>query len=84
MGKNVQVKLKLAGLNKLMRSEPVQAEVNNAAGRVAAKAGPKFRVNPSGKNAHKWTARAFVEPVDASKPVSDADRLALLRALSGG
>ena len=52
MGKNVQVKLKLAGLNKLMRSDPVQAEVNKAAGRVAAKAGPKFRVNPSGKNAH--------------------------------
>ena len=52
VGKNVQVKLKLAGLNKLMRSDPVQAEVNKAAGRVAAKAGPKFRVNPSGKNAH--------------------------------
>lgn len=79
MGKNVQVKLKLAGLNKLMRSEPVQAEVNKAAGRVAAKAGSKFQVHPS---THRWVARAFVEP-KSGEYLSDEDRLSLLRALNG-
>ena len=40
MARNVRVKLSLRGLNRLMRSDPVQAEVNKAAARVAAKAGP--------------------------------------------
>lgn len=78
MAKDVRVKLSLRGLNRLMRSDPVQAEVNKAAARIAAKAGPKFQVKPS---KHQWTARAFVEP----KPgvtVSHADRAALLRALN--
>lgn len=72
-------KLNLRGLNKLMRSEPIQAKVNAEAGRMSARAGSKFRVKP---DPHKWTARAFVE----SKPgerLSDADRMALLRAIRG-
>lgn len=75
----VKVKLKLRELNKLMRSASVQAKVNAEAGRMASRAGPKFRVKP---DPHKWTARAFVE----SKPgeaLSDADRVALLRSLGG-
>lgn len=78
MAKDVRVKLSLRGLNRLMRSDPVQAEVNKAAARVAAKAGPKFQVKPS---THRWVARSFVEP----KPgvtVSHADRAALLHALN--
>lgn len=78
MSKKARVVLRLSGLNKLMRSEPVQAEVNKAAARVAAKAGPKFQVKPS---THRWVARSFVEP----KPgvtVSHADRASLLRALN--
>lgn len=78
MGNDVRVKLKLTGLNKLMRSEPVQAKVNSEAARVAASAGGKFRVTPS---THRWTARAFVEPRPGVR-LSDEDRLALLRALS--
>ncbi len=77
MARDVQVKLKLSGLNKLMRSEPVQAKVNSEAARVAARAGGKFRIMPS---PHRYTARAFVEPKPGVR-LNDADRLALLRAL---
>lgn len=80
MAKDVRIKLKLAGVNKLMRSPAVQAKVNAEAGRMAARAGGNFRVTPS---PHKWTARAFVEKPEG-EATSDADRLALLRALSGG
>ncbi|MEV8339208.1 hypothetical protein [Leucobacter sp. NPDC077196] len=74
-----QVKLKLRELNKLMRSAPVQAKVNEEGARMANRAGSKFRLKP---DPHKWTARSFVE----SKPgerLSDADRIALLRSLGG-
>lgn len=77
MAKNVRVNIKLSQLNKLMRSQPVQAKVNAEAGRVAARAGGSFRVAPS---PHRWTARAFVEKPEG-EATSDADRLDLLRAL---
>lgn len=80
MAKDVRVKLKLTGLNRLMRSAPVQAEVNKEAGRVAARAGSKFQVHPS---THRWTARAFVEAKPGER-INVADRLALLRAVQGG
>ncbi|QAB17488.1 hypothetical protein Leucomu_05730 [Leucobacter muris] len=74
---NLTVKLKLTGLNKLMRSAPVQAEVNRRAARIAAAAGKKYRlvVRP-----HRYTARAYVEPVEGAK-ITDADHARLLRAL---
>lgn len=77
MAKDVRVRLNLRGINKLMRSAPVQAEVNAQAGRVSASAGNKFQVHP---DPHRWTARAYVEP-RAGERLTDADRLALLRAL---
>lgn len=77
MGKDVRVKLKLAGLNKLMRSPAMQSKVNAEGARIAARAGGGFRVTPS---QHRWTARAFVEKPEG-EATSDADRLALLRAL---
>lgn len=74
---NLTVKLKLTGLNKLMRSAPVQAEVNRRGARIAAAAGKKYRlvVRP-----HRYTARAYVEPVEGAK-ITDADQARLLRAL---
>lgn len=77
VAKDIDVRLKLTGLNRLMRSEPVQAEVNKQAARMAARAGSKFQAHPS---THRWTARAFVEPKKGER-LTDADRLALLRAL---
>lgn len=73
----VKVKLQLKGLNKIMRSDPVQAELNARAARVAAAAGPKYRITP---RPHKYTARTFVEP-KPGETVSDADNLRLLRAI---
>lgn len=80
MAKNVRVKLKLKGLNELMTSAPVQAEVNKRAAKIAASAGPKYRmvVRP-----HKWTARAYVEPVEGER-TTDADQRRLLGALDAG
>lgn len=80
LAKGVRVRLKLKGINQLMRSDPVQAEVNKVAGQIRARAGAKFQVHPS---PHRYTARAFVEPKEGER-LSDADRLALLRALGGG
>lgn len=77
MSKDVRVKLSLKGINKLMTSAPVQAEVNKRAAKIAASAGPKYRmvVRP-----HKWTARAFVEPVEGAR-VTDDDQRRLLGGL---
>lgn len=79
MANDVRVKLKLSGLNRLMRSEPVQRKVNAEAARMAARAGEKFQVTPS---PHRWVARAFVDTRKGER-LSDADRLALLRSLGG-
>ena len=73
------VKLKLTGLNKLMRSASVQAALNAEGGRIKARAGSKFRVTP---RPHRWTARTFVEPVPG-EAISDDDNLRLLRSLGG-
>lgn len=71
-------RLQLRGLNKAMRAR--QPELNATAARVAAAAGPKFRlvVRP-----HKHTARAYVEAVEGAK-LTDADVARLLRALDAG
>lgn len=74
MAKDVRVKLKLSGLNKLMRSAPIQAKVNEKAAKISAAAGPKYRmvVRP-----HRYTARAFVEPVEGAN-ITDDDQRRLL------
>ena len=77
MAKDIRVKLRLVGINKLMRSAPAQAEVNKAAARMAVRAGDKFQMNPG---PHKWVARTFVEP-KKGETLTHADRVALLRAL---
>ena len=79
MASDVNVRLNLRGLNRLMRSDPVQSELNAQAARVASRSGAKFQVHPS---KHRWTARAFVEAREG-ETVTDADRVALLRALGG-
>lgn len=78
MSKRVRVRIDLIGLNRLMRSAPVQAEVNKAAGRISAAAGAKFQVHPS---PHRWVARAFVEGTRDAR-ITHADRERLLRAMS--
>lgn len=74
---DVRVKMRLKGLNELMRSPAVQRRVNEEAGRVAARAGSKFQVHPE---PHRWVARTFVEAKEG-ETTTDADRIALLNAL---
>lgn len=71
----VNVRLKLSGLNKLMRSPEVTAEVARRVKRGAAAAGDDYEgvVIP-----HKYTARGFVRAKEAGKRVDDG---ALIRAL---
>lgn len=74
---NVKVKLRLPGINKVMRSPEMQSVVNAESARLAARAGSKFRMVPS---PHRYVARSFVEP----KPgvtVGDDEVLDLLRAV---
>ncbi|GAA1579240.1 hypothetical protein ACIFOC_00443 [Leucobacter aridicollis] len=80
--RDVKVKLKLTGLNKLMTSAPVQSRVNEQAARVSAAAGSKFEMVVQGKRPSRRTARAYVQPREGVR-LSDADRIALLRALEG-
>ena len=75
----VKVRLRLQGLNRLMRSAPVQTVVNAEAARIASRAGEKYRMVP---RSHRYTARAFVEP-KPDEAVTDADTLRLLRAMGG-
>lgn len=56
---NVRTTLKLTGLNKLMRSAPVQRRVDALGRDMAAEAGPGFEYE--GRKPHKWTARGFVQ-----------------------
>lgn len=77
MARDVDVKLRLKGLNAFMRSEPIQKEVNRQAARLAANAGPKFGMRPK---SHRWTARAYVHSVEGER-LSDADVRRLLGAV---
>lgn len=77
---DVRVKLKLPGLNKLMRSAPVQAEVDRVGRRVAAAAGEGFAY--STPRPHKWTARGYVQTNSADGAKRQAEDAVLERAIS--
>lgn len=77
---DVKVTLKLKNVNALMRSAPVQSEVNKRAAKIANAAGPKYHLIVS---PHKWVARAFVAPVDGVQ-IEDADVAKLLGAIDAG
>lgn len=76
----VNVKLKLKGINAMMRSKPVQDELNKRAAKIANAAGPKYRLIVS---PHKWVARAFVAPIEGER-IADSDVSKLARALDAG
>lgn len=80
MAREVKLKKKLGGLNKLMTSPPVQAEVNRRAAKIAAAAGPKYRMVIQGKKRSKRVARAYVQPAKGVA-TNDDDERRLLGAL---
>jgi len=72
------VKLNIRGLNALMTSAPVTAQVAREAKRRAQQAGPNFEavVKP-----HRWTARAFIQTANAAGAKEQADNAVLERVL---
>lgn len=75
----VTVKLNLAGLNRIMRSDAVQAKVDQIGKSMAADAGEDFEYVSS---PHKWVARGFVQPGSARAAREQAKNAVLERALS--
>ena len=72
------VKLNLAALNTLMRSEPVQRIVDQQGERLARAAGENFRYRPS---PHRWVARGYVEPKNDRGRRQEAREKRLARAV---
>lgn len=75
------VKLKLKGLNEVMRSPGVQAKVDQVGRAIAAAAGDGFEYNAS---PHKWTARGYISARTAEARRAEANNRVLLSALSAG
>lgn len=78
MGRDVNVKLNLRGLNKLMSGPEATAEVMRAAHRLREAAGPGYEVKAS---PHPRTAGAVVRAADLETARNDARTNTLLRAL---
>jgi len=77
----VRVQLKLKGLNALMTSAPVQAEVDRVGRRIARSAGDGFAYSEA--KPHKWTARGFVQTNSPEGARRQAEDAVLERAMSG-
>lgn len=75
---DVRVQLKLRGINALMTSPPVTALVAREAKRMAQAAGPNFEYNIV---PHKWTARAYVRPANATGAREQRDNAVLERVM---
>lgn len=75
---DVNVQLKLRGLNALMTSPPVTAEVVRRARAIQTAAGADFEVNVV---PHKWTARAFIRAKNERGAREEARNKVLTRSI---
>lgn len=75
---SVRVKLNMKGLNALMTSRPVTAEVVRRAKKMRDAAGEDFEYNVV---PHKWTARAFVRAANAKGAREEARSKVLERSI---
>lgn len=74
----VKVKLKIRGINELMKSRGVTARLVREAQRMQQAAGDNFEYNVV---PHKWTARAFIRPKNAAGRKEQADSAVLERVV---
>lgn len=72
------VKLKIRGINTLMKSPSVQAEVDAQGARRAAAAGENFEYVA---RPHRWTARGYVQPANYKGVKEQAEGAVLERVL---
>lgn len=78
MANDVNVRLNLRGLNRLMTSPGVTAAVVRRAQAIQAAAGDNFEANIV---PHKYTARAYIRAKNYEGAVQEAREKRLLRAL---
>lgn len=81
MAQQIDVRLILRGINALMRSEEVQADLDARGQRMAAAAGPDFEYK---RSPHKWTARGYVQSRNARGDRQEAREKRLARSISAG
>lgn len=80
-GRLLRVKIKLRGVNEIMRSPEVQAELDAVGENIAAAAGDGFYYQP---RPHKWTARGYVGTMNARARRREAEDKVLIGALAAG
>lgn len=78
-----EIKFNLKGINELMTSAPVQAEIDRVGRQVAGRAGAGFGYS-QGQGRHPWVARGYVETQAPAAARRNARENTLLRALGGG
>lgn len=78
----VRVEMNLAGVNEVMRSAEVEADLRARAERIAERAGDGFGVE-SGKP-HRWVARAWAQTETPAAARAEARDNVLTRALDAG
>jgi len=76
-----QVELVLSGINKVMTSPAVQADLKERGDRMAAAAGPEFEAV---SRPHRWTARVYVRPKSARGARQEARDKRLVRSIDAG
>ena len=81
MAKRVRIELDHKGISKLLNSEPVRADLQRRAERIAAAAGPGFEVE-SWKGFDR--AHATVRSATPAARRAEAEHRALTRALDAG
>ena len=74
---NPRVKLNLKNINKIMRSEAVEAELRKHAEKIQDAAGEGFEVD---SKAHRWVARVYVQTTDYESRRKEAKNRTLSRA----
>jgi len=74
---NPRVKLNLKNINKIMRSEAVEAELRKHAEKIQDAAGEGFEVD---SKAHRWVARVYVQTTDYKSRRAEAKNRTLSRA----
>jgi hypothetical protein len=75
------VRLNTRGVNQIMKSAGVQAELDRRAKLIADAAGPGFT---SVSNPHRWVARAFAQTASLYGMRAEAKDRRLSRALEAG
>lgn len=79
---NVRVEMNLQGVNEVMRSSGVEADLRARAERIARRAGEGFGVESN--KPHRWVARAWAQTESRVAERAEARDNVLTRAIDAG